>query len=80
MYGLRYGTPKDVAVDNIHACTRRPIDIPKKPAIAPRKIYTNLKILNVRFNEKFATANELMPVNATIITKIGLTTFALTIA
>ena len=80
MYGDKYGTPNDVAVESIQALTRSPIDIPKKPAIAPKKIYTHRRIRKVRFNEKFATAKELIPVRATIITKIGLTTLALTIA
>ena len=43
-------------------------------------MYTNLKTLNVKPNEKSGIAKEDIAVIATIIIKIGLTKFALTAA
>ena len=79
-YGAKYETPNDLRAASIASCANKPIAIPKKPAIYPKIIYINLKILNVNPREKSGIANEHIAVIATIIISIGLTKFALTAA
>ena len=60
--------------------TNAPSPIPKKPAIYARSININLETLIWNPNPKSGTAKEAIPVIATIIINIGLTTLALTAA
>ncbi len=45
--GVRYGTPNDVVVVSSAKCRNIPIDRPKNPANAPRKIYRKRSILKL---------------------------------
>ena len=74
------GTPNEVCEHKKAKCTKAPKVIPKKPAIYPKIIYINLKILTENFREKLGIENPQIPVKATIIISIGLTIFAETAA
>lgn len=78
--GVINGIPNDLTLHSIETYTSIPIEIPKKPAIYPSRINTNLKKRKWNPNEKSGIANDAIPVNATIIINIGLTMFALTAA
>jgi hypothetical protein len=78
--GVIYGQPKDFNLHNNIICKNVPTAIPKKPAIYPNKIYINLHILMVKFNDKSGMLNEQIAVIATIIISMGLTRLALTAA
>lgn len=54
--------------------------IPKNPAKNPTIIYANLTTRMWKLKEKSGTAKAVIPVIATIITRIGLTIFAVTAA
>lgn len=54
--------------------------IPKNPAKYPNTIYANLARRTWKLSVKSGTANAVIPVIATIITRIGLTMFAVTAA
>lgn len=74
------GTPKDVVDNRYIKCIKIPAAIPNKPVKYPKIIYINLKILIEKEKEKSGIANSEIAVIATIITKIGLTIFAVTAA
>lgn len=42
IYGDKYETPKDLRFASVSNCTNRPMAIPKKPEINPKKTYMNL--------------------------------------
>lgn len=75
-----YGQPNDFKLHKRKICINIPTAIPKKPAIYPSKMKTNLLIRIVKFNEKSGILNEQIAVIATIIINIGLTKLALTAA